>query len=468
MTSAPARQAAAMSWPVPEVVAASGSRSSGATKPRPLAAAVSTTATRRRPGPVPSTYSAVTGRPRGSLTSSLTRSQPRASHNASSVPSPPSASGQSSTGTPSASSPRASALATSTALNVPLKESGARRNVVGMRGRRGIGGVCASARCSGPRACAVAACALKQSEYSLCPGRCEPPTGPHRNRGGPDMTASEHDTQTATPTPTATETAATPPGRTPIHALSTGTVQIKTAMQQGRSPARLLRTLLDRSYTGELPIHAWVIEHPEGPILVDTGELSSTPNPPVARFHVRREEEIDRLLDGLGLAPSDLVAVVLTHLHGDHRNGLARLPGVRVLVSAEALTRGGAWRLRRRGATPEPLELTSGPFGGFTRSAPITADRRVVAVPVPGHARGQIAVAVVEPGHHVLLAGDSAYTQGQLLALAPDGVSISPGQAVASMRAILDHARLQPTVFLPSHDPESAARLNARSPLPVS
>jgi N-acyl homoserine lactone hydrolase len=47
-----------------------------------------------------------------------------------------------------------------------------------------------------------------------------------------------------------------------IRALSTGTVQIKTAMARGRRPIRLVRMLLDRSYTDWLPIHAWLIEHP--------------------------------------------------------------------------------------------------------------------------------------------------------------------------------------------------------------
>src|SRR5581483_6503543 len=104
--------------------------------------------------------------------------------------------------------------------------------------------------------------------------------------------------------------------------------------------------------------------------------------------------------------------------------------------------------LRRLGCTPEPIHLAAEPFGGFSRSAPLTPDGRIVAVPVPGHARGQIAVAVVESDHDVLLAGDSAYSQAQLLALAPDGVSRSARQAVASMRAILDHAAQRPTVYL--------------------
>jgi glyoxylase-like metal-dependent hydrolase (beta-lactamase superfamily II) len=246
-------------------------------------------------------------------------------------------------------------------------------------------------------------------------------------------------------------------------------VQIKTAMERGRwpQPARLVRALLDRRFTGPLPIHAWLIEHPEGPLLVDTGELASTSDPPIARFRVDREDEIDRQLERAGVAPADLAAVVLTHMHGDHRNGLARLAGARVLASAEALGRRGRRRLAGQGLVVEPLVLADGPFGAFPRSARITADGSVVAVPVPGHARGQLAVVVVEGERHVMLGGDSSYSQQQLLDLHPDGVSVSPRRALASMGAILEHACRHPTVYLPSHDPEAARRLEQRAVLEV-
>jgi glyoxylase-like metal-dependent hydrolase (beta-lactamase superfamily II) len=146
-------------------------------------------------------------------------------------------------------------------------------------------------------------------------------------------------------------------------------------------------------------------------------------------------------------------------------NGVARLPGVEVVVGEEALTRLGARALAKRGVTPTRLRMLDQPFGAFARSAPLTADQRVVAVPIPGHASGQVAVVVVQDDHHVLIGGDSAYTQQQLLDLQVDGVSVSARDAIRSMRTIIDHGRRQPTVYLPSHDPESAARLAARNVL---
>ena len=270
----------------------------------------------------------------------------------------------------------------------------------------------------------------------------------------------------AQPTHPITQTSTEPA----VHAISTGTLCVHRAFERarGRGPGRFARALFDRQFSDELPIHAWLINHPEGPILVDAGELAATSPPPVARFNVRREHEIDAQLAAIGLRPSDLRHVVLTHLHGDHINGLARLAGTRVLASAEALHRGGSRVLARRGTVAEPLTLAAEPFGAFARSLRLTEDGRVMVVPVPGHARGQIAVIIDAGDRHIMLGADSAFTQQQLLDLHPDGVSFSARTAIRSMRTILDHARLHATVFLPSHDPQSAARLTAREALAVT
>src|SRR5918992_5111782 len=70
---------------------------------------------------------AMTGRPRGSLTSTVRSSPPSAPRRTSMVPSPPSATGNSSASRPASRRPEAIAAATSGAEKVPLKESGATR-----------------------------------------------------------------------------------------------------------------------------------------------------------------------------------------------------------------------------------------------------------------------------------------------------------------------------------------------------
>ena len=58
-----------------------------------------------------------------------------------------------------------------------------------------------------------------------------------------------------------------------IHAISTGKVKITQNWQVAREgdPLRLAHTLFDRRFTDWLPIFCYVIEHPEGLIVIDTG-----------------------------------------------------------------------------------------------------------------------------------------------------------------------------------------------------
>jgi hypothetical protein len=61
-----------------------------------------------------------------------------------------------------------------------------------------------------------------------------------------------------------------------IHVIRTGTVAIHPNQSQGKGQgyARLINVFTDR-----LPIYAWVIEHPDGVIVVDTSETARTAEP---------------------------------------------------------------------------------------------------------------------------------------------------------------------------------------------
>ena len=71
-----------------------------------------------------------------------------------------------------------------------------------------------------------------------------------------------------------------------------------------------------------------------------------------------------------------------------------------------------------------------------------------------------------------MLAGDATDSLEQLYAARPDAVAPDPKVHIATMRTILAHCGAHPTIYLPSHDPDSAARLadvatSAETPLAV-
>jgi N-acyl homoserine lactone hydrolase len=69
-------------------------------------------------------------------------------------------------------------------------------------------------------------------------------------------------------------------------------------------------------------------------------------------------------------------------------------------------------------------------------------------------------VGLVREGDKTLfLAGDTSYNERLMLAGKVDGVSPSEQVSVATLEGIRKFARTHSTIYLPTHDPQSAARL---------
>lgn len=255
-----------------------------------------------------------------------------------------------------------------------------------------------------------------------------------------------------------------------IHVLTTGAVRVKHAfLFPSSGPRRQLDLFLPGPWSEPMPIHCWAIEHDGRLLLVDAGEVATARNVPFARFEVAREQELPGALAVVGLSPQDVSEVVLTHHHGDHVDGLSHVRAPARINDAELQFLGGAFPRVMRGVlrqplpdgfAPEPFTLDGGRFGAFARSCALSEDARIVAVETPGHTPGHISVICVDDsGRHVMLAGDATDTLEQLKARRADAIGPDPKVHVATLDTILAHCAEHPTVYLPSHDPESAARL---------
>jgi len=274
-----------------------------------------------------------------------------------------------------------------------------------------------------------------------------------------------------------------------IHSISTGSVRVHASQVHGRGTGgmRRLNTLLDKEWTAPLPVHAWAIEHPEGLILVDTGEVHEASDPrhyPAAnpylrratRFDLAEEDEIDRQLVRLGLAADQVRWVVLTHLHTDHAGGVRHFPNAEIVVAADELAaaRGLAGRLRGylpqhwpSWFNPRTVTFTGDPLTDFASSHALTEAGDVVLVPTPGHTYGHLSVLIHRPGRPTLvLAGDASYTQQLMLDGIVDGVAVDERAARDTLRRLQRHTRSQPTVYLPAHDPGSAERYRLEQVVP--
>jgi glyoxylase-like metal-dependent hydrolase (beta-lactamase superfamily II) len=173
------------------------------------------------------------------------------------------------------------------------------------------------------------------------------------------------------------------------------------------------------------------------------------------------------------LSIDDVSEVVLTHHHGDHVDGVphVRAP-VRMSANEIAFTKTPFSRFMRLalrqplppGFAPQPMTFDDGPFGAFPRSRMLSDDGRIVAVETPGHTPGHLCVICVDDhDRHVFIAGDATDSLEQLHARRPDAIGPDPEVHVETLDRILDHCRKFPTIYLPTHDAQSAARLEAGS-----
>jgi N-acyl homoserine lactone hydrolase len=89
-----------------------------------------------------------------------------------------------------------------------------------------------------------------------------------------------------------------------------------------------------------VPVPAYLIRHPEGTLLFDTGMHPSLmtsadrlgPLAPAFDVHLGEEQLIGHRLREQGLDPTSLTGAVLSHLHFDHAGGVDQLEGARFLL----------------------------------------------------------------------------------------------------------------------------------------
>ncbi|MEM1116509.1 MAG: N-acyl homoserine lactonase family protein [Bacteroidota bacterium] len=255
-----------------------------------------------------------------------------------------------------------------------------------------------------------------------------------------------------------------------VTAIRTGSVAVKRAHREWGGPAALgLPTIaLSPRWTEWLPITCWLVEHPDGPILVDTGETPRVAEADyfacdgatqfvyerLLAFDVPRDQSLDAQLRALGVPPEEIRTLALTHLHSDHAGGLADVPNATAYLSrtdAERTPPGSVPCRWPDAFRPTPVDYADGPVGAFAESHALTADGAVRLVPTPGHTRGHQSVVVEGGGQSVMLAGDASFSLDQVRRRAVAGICEDPAAARRTLAVIAEHLEGTGALYLPSH-----------------
>jgi len=169
----------------------------------------------------------------------------------------------------------------------------------------------------------------------------------------------------------------------------------------------------------ELPIPAYLIEHPNGTVLFDTGMHPDCQHDPAPRvgtritglfsFDFRPGEEISTRFEAIGRDPARIDVIVNSHFHFDHVGGNALIPNAVMVVQKRE------WEA---GMDPDIAALR-----GFNRvdfdlghkviqidgEHDLFGDSSIVCLPTYGHTPGHQSLRVRLDSGDVVLAADACY-----------------------------------------------------------
>ena len=237
-----------------------------------------------------------------------------------------------------------------------------------------------------------------------------------------------------------------------VHVLHTGEVRVSPYLPFGGDNCNLLKASGMTTPKEDwiwLPVSVYLIEHPKGLILVDTGwhrdmspegvydkaaqikSLGSRVLYNVNQGQIPLGEAVDEQLETMGIKPAGLDYVLLTHLDCDHANGLRAVKDAKhIIVAQEELDcarKNGFIRYKKKwweGVDLQTIEW-NGTEGPAQKSFDLFGDGSIKMINIPGHCDGLCAVKITrEDGRYVLLFSDGGYATKSWKEMITSGVSL--------------------------------------------
>lgn len=239
-----------------------------------------------------------------------------------------------------------------------------------------------------------------------------------------------------------------------IHVLHCGSVRVDESLPFAA------KTLNPISYTGIfrsnkhqiwLPVSAYLIEHPKGLILIDTGWHTDVRNGDGGKKHMGfmhwlinkaylpEGEAIDEQLVQLGYKPSDIDILLLSHMHSDHVSGLKLVKDAKkIMVSdlewQETIDRpcryvANMWT----GVTIDKFSFSQTGIGPEGMSYDVFGDGTITMVYAPGHTMGLAATIIKNSNKFLLLTSDVGYAKKSWEHMILPGVQVDAKKVKTSL-----------------------------------
>ena len=229
-----------------------------------------------------------------------------------------------------------------------------------------------------------------------------------------------------------------------------------------------------------LPVFSYLIEHPAGLFLVDTGwsrvispdgvydpkavrRVLPTHLAALYRPYIPMGMAVDEQLISMGIRQEDIDAVLITHLDPDHVSGLRSVSRAKKIVIPEDEA---YWSVRTKYRIRQPEQLwdiegaervffRGHLLGPMNKAIDITGDGSIMMVNMPGHTDGLCGVIVRNKERYVLLASDAAVSPRSWEKMEPPGFAADPALQLKTLRWVAKEAN-DPAcaAVLCSHDKE--------------
>ena len=258
-----------------------------------------------------------------------------------------------------------------------------------------------------------------------------------------------------------------------IHIFHTGEVGVDPAVpfrDVSKNPVAYTGLFRSSKRRIWLPVSAYLIEHPLGKVLIDTGWHSAVRTDQVghmswklnfaSKARLPEGEAVDEQLSAIGIKPADLDYVFLTHMDVDHVSGVGLVKDAKhIMTTKEELeaANGKDVRYEKRlweGVNIIPYPMQPSEYGPFNRAFDVFGDGKVVMVDVQGHSEGSSAALIQNNGKFVLITGDCGYAESSWKDLRLPGPVAYKDKMLDTLKWVGDMANKPECIeVLATHDP---------------
>jgi N-acyl homoserine lactone hydrolase len=198
--------------------------------------------------------------------------------------------------------------------------------------------------------------------------------------------------------------------------------------------------------------NCYLIKHTQGWLLWDTGVSDSVaampnglaPSDPKS-VHWRRPKTLAAQLDQLGLKPSDIKAVAVSHTHPDHVGNVEMFPAAMLYVQKAEYE----WP----GANNAPRFKPEHPVTKLEGDRDVFGDGSVVILSTPGHTPGHQSLLLKLPKTGaIVLSGDAVHFKENWDNRRVPSMNFNKDETVASMQKISDTLAREKAQLWINHD----------------